>query len=173
DRSKRKIIAKTIIPGLINRMQKGLVALAFQDGNLASIWLTDESQTGKVAAMLSEPVNQAKIGAERILFGESLKLFYNDPLQDKRSPDIIVVPNLGNMYADTEDTIVMAHGGFSDQDTNVALLVSNPGIEPEMIKTPVQTTQIAPTILTFLKLNPLDLQAVQKEKTTVLPGLTQ
>ncbi|MGH9355380.1 MAG: alkaline phosphatase family protein, partial [Terriglobia bacterium] len=90
DRSKRKIIADTIIPSLIDGMQKGLLALAYQDGDLASIWLHDESQTAAVAAMLSEPANQAKICAERILFGGSLKLYYNDPAEDKRTPDIIV-----------------------------------------------------------------------------------
>lgn len=173
DRSKRKIIADTIIPSLIDGMQKGLLALAYQDGDLASIWLTDESQTGKVAAMLSQPASQARMGAESILFGQSLKLLYNDPLKDKRTPDIIVIPDMGNIYSDPGDTSQEAHGGFNDEDTNVALLVSNPGIGPEVIKTPVQTTQIAPTILTFLKLNPQGLQAVQKEKTIVLPGLPQ
>jgi len=171
DRSKRKIIADTIIPRLINNMQKGLLALAYQDGDLASIWLTDESQTAKVAAMLNEPANQAEIGAERILFGESLRLAYGDPVKDKRTPDIIIVPVLGDIYADPGDKIVAAHGGFNTQDTNVALLVSNPGMGPEVIKTPVQTTQIAPTILAALGLNPQDLQAVRKEKTSVLPGL--
>src|SRR5436309_7293783 len=37
--------------------------------------------------------------------------------------------------------------------------------------TPVQTTQIAPTILSVLGLDPQALQAVQMEKTQVLPGL--
>jgi len=171
DRSKRKIIADTIIPKLINNMQKGLLALAYQDGDLASIWLTDESQTAKVAAMLNEPANQAAIGAERILFGESLRLAYGDPVKDKRTPDIIVVPVLGDIYADPGDKIVAAHGGFNAQDTNVALLASNPGMRPEVIKTPVQTTEIAPTILAALGLDPQALQAVQKEKTSVLPGL--
>ncbi len=40
-----------------------------------------------------------------------------------------------------------------------------------MIKTPVQTTQIAPTILEALDLDPEALKAVQKEHTPSLPGL--
>jgi arylsulfatase A-like enzyme len=39
------------------------------------------------------------------------------------------------------------------------------------IKTPVQTTQIAPTILDLLGLDPDALEAVRIEKTTALPGL--
>ncbi len=36
--------------------------------------------------------------------------------------------------------------------------------------TPVETTQIAPTILRLLGLNPFALQAVRVEHTRVLPG---
>ena len=39
------------------------------------------------------------------------------------------------------------------------------------ISTPVETTQIAPTILTLLGLDPNQLQAVQIEHTQVLPGI--
>jgi len=35
----------------------------------------------------------------------------------------------------------------------------------------VETTQVAPTILKLLGLNPGSLQAVQREGTQVLPGL--
>jgi arylsulfatase A-like enzyme len=62
------------------------------------------------------------------------------------------------------------HGGFHKQDVNVALLLARPGWQPQIIKTPVQTTQIAPTILKALGLNPQALQAVQKEKTRELPN---
>lgn len=34
----------------------------------------------------------------------------------------------------------------------------------------VETTQIAPTIIQLLGLNPFDLQAVQRQGTQVLPG---
>jgi hypothetical protein len=39
------------------------------------------------------------------------------------------------------------------------------------IGVPVETTQIAPTILRLLGLNPYELQAVQIEHTQVVPGL--
>jgi arylsulfatase A-like enzyme len=94
-----------------------------------------------------------------------------DPSQDNRIPDIVVIPNLGTMYAPADEQGIAAHGGFSDDDRHVALLLSSPGLSPRTIRTPVQTMQVAPTILQALGLDPGSLQAVQQEKTSVLPGL--
>jgi len=171
DVSKRRLIPDTIIPDMINRVESGLIALAYQDGDLCSIWLTDQSKTGKVVEILSQPANQAAAGIEKILWGESLKLMITDPLKDNRAPDIVVIPNLGGIYAAAEDKVMAAHGGFHEEDTHVALLIANPGLAHGVIKTPVETTQIAPTILRALGLEPGTLQAVQIEKTGVLPGL--
>ena len=171
DPSKHRIIDDTIIPNLVNRIQSGLLALSYADGNLTSIWLTDQGQTGKVAEMLSQPANQSAAGIQKVLWGESLKLMTNDPLHDNRIPDIVVVPNVGDIYASAGDTGIAAHGGFSEEDTHVALLVTNPGLSPRTIKIPVQTTQVAPTILQILGIDPATLQAVRQEKTGVLPGL--
>jgi arylsulfatase A-like enzyme len=52
------------------------------------------------------------------------------------------------------------------------LLVSNPNIGPSTIDSFVETMQVAPTILSILGLDPNSLQAVQKEGTPVLPGLS-
>jgi arylsulfatase A-like enzyme len=62
------------------------------------------------------------------------------------------------------------HGGFALDDTNVMLLVSNPSIRARSITTFVETTQVAPTILKILGLDPRSLEAVRKEGTSVLPG---
>lgn len=62
-------------------------------------------------------------------------------------------------------------GGFAPDDTSVILLVSNPSLRPRTILGPVQTTQVAPTILRILGLDPNSLQSVQIEGTPVLPGL--
>jgi hypothetical protein len=51
------------------------------------------------------------------------------------------------------------------------MLVSNPGFSPSTVTSPVETAQIAPTILAELGLDPQQLEAVQKEGTQVLPGL--
>ena len=63
------------------------------------------------------------------------------------------------------------HGGFSHDDTNVMILVSNPNIAAKTLTTPVQTAQVAPTILHVLGLNPQSLQAVRTQGTEVLPGV--
>jgi arylsulfatase A-like enzyme len=63
------------------------------------------------------------------------------------------------------------HGGFAHDDTNVMLLVSNPDFQARTVTSFVETTQVAPTILQALGLDPSDLDAVQKEGTPVLPGL--
>lgn len=171
DPSKHRNIDDTIIPNLVNRVQSGLVALSYADGNITSIWLTDESQTGKVAEMLAQPANQSAADIQKILWGESLKLMVDDPAHDNRVPDIVVIPNLGGSYTAASDTGIAAHGGFSDDDTHVALLVSNPNVKPRLVKTQIQTAQVAPTILQVLGIAPETLQAVSKEGIAVLPGL--
>jgi arylsulfatase A-like enzyme len=171
NRNKRRIIDDTIIPKLVNRIQDGLVALSYADGNLTSIWLTDQSQAGKVAETLNQPANQSAAGIQKVLWGESLKLMIGDPIQDNRLPDIVVIPDFGGIYAPAGDKNLSAHGGFSEEDTHVALLLSSPGLSSRMIKTPVQTTQVAPTILQVLGIDTETLQAVRQEKTSVLPGL--
>jgi len=64
------------------------------------------------------------------------------------------------------------HGGFAHEDVNVIMLVSNPSIKPQTITSPVETAQVAPTILQALRLDPNQLQAVQKEHTQSLPGVS-
>ena len=171
DRGKHRLVDDTIIPNMVNRIQSGLVALSYADGNITSLWLTDQSQTQKVAETLNQPSNQTAAGIEKVLWGESLRLMIKDPSQDNRVPDIVVIPNFGTSYAPADEQGIMAHGGFSDDDTHVALLLSSPGLAPRIIRTPVQTMQVAPTILQALGLDPGNLQAVQQEKTAVLPGL--
>jgi len=147
------------------------LALAYQDGDIASIWLKDQSKTNDVTKALSTPENEAALNTYQILSGESLKIIFNDPLHDERIPDIVLIPNLGGIFTEADSPFIAEHGGFNEDDTNVELLVSNPSLSAKVVKTPVQTTQIAPTILKALGLNPNALQAVQKEKTTVLPVL--
>jgi Type I phosphodiesterase / nucleotide pyrophosphatase len=170
DPRKHHIIADTILKGIMKSSHPGALALAYQDGDLASIWLKDQSQTKQVARTLSEAENETAMDIEEILAEESLKLMFNDPLQDTRTPDIVVVPRLGSLYLEAKTRFIAEHGGFHRQDLNVALLLARPGLRSKIIKTPVQSTQIAPTILRALGLNPDALQAVQMEKTRELPN---
>jgi arylsulfatase A-like enzyme len=81
-----------------------------------------------------------------------------------------VTPNPGVIY--TGSTAKQEeHGGFSHDDTNVMMLLSNPSFRPRIVSSDVSTAQVAPTILQALGLNPRSLQAVQLEGTSVLPDL--
>src|ERR1700730_5562011 len=62
DRNKARNTDDTIIPKLINQVRKDLAAFSYADGNITSIWLTDQSQTAKVAEILSQPDNQSAAG---------------------------------------------------------------------------------------------------------------
>jgi len=93
------------------------------------------------------------------------------PNGDPRSPDIIVAPNVGVIYTGSHKK-QEEHGGFAHDDTNVMILVSNPSLAASTVTSFVETKQVAPTILQALGLNPSALDAVQKEGTPVLPGLS-
>ncbi len=92
------------------------------------------------------------------------------PNGDPRTPDIIVTPNIGVTYSNSSKKQA-EHGGFAHDDTNVIMLLSNPNLKPATITAPVETAQVAPTILQSLGLDPKALQAVQQEGTQVLPGV--
>lgn len=62
--------------------------------------------------------------------------------------------------------------GLGASHLNVPILVDAPGLHGGTgVAAPVETTQIAPTILALLGLNPDALQAVRIEPAQVLPEL--
>jgi hypothetical protein len=156
-----------LIPTVVNSVQPGLLAHADQDGTVALIWLTDHSRAGEVARALEAKRTEGRI--QQVCSGESLLLRFNDPRTDSRMPDIVVQPQPGVIYTDAG--FIAEHGGFSEDDTHVALLVSLPSYSRRKVQSPVQTTQIAPTILQALGLEPSSLDAVRLELTPTLPGL--
>jgi arylsulfatase A-like enzyme len=81
-----------------------------------------------------------------------------------------VQPDVGVIYS-TSSKKQAEHGGFAHDDTNVMMLVSNPQISEKTVTSAVETTQVAPTILSALGLDPNKLEGVQKEGTPVLPGI--
>lgn len=130
------------------------------------IWLTDPTMTNTATSLLQK--GQAAAYISKIYSTGNLELGFPNPATDSRVPDIIVQPDLGVIYSNSTSKD-MEHGGFSVDDTNVALVVSNPYIFPYTIKNSVQTQQIAPTILAHLGLNPTRLQGVSIERTQQLP----
>ena len=139
-----------------------------QDDDVALIWLQDQSKTPDVADYLNANVNPLFI--EEVMAGVELKLKFNNPSTDSRTPDVIVQPIYGTIYT-TSSKKNAEHGGFSFGDTNVGLLVSNPGLRSQVVKTPVATSQVAPTILESLGIDAGTLKSVRIEKTAELPAL--
>jgi hypothetical protein len=139
------------------------------DDDVALIWLQDQTQTAAAAAYLN--ANAKALLIDEVLAGDEIKLRFNDPRKDNRTPDILVQPVYGTIYT-TSGKKVSEHGGLSFGDTNVGLIVSNPHMRAATIKTPVATSQVAPTILNSLGIDPDALNSVRVEHTDVLPGLS-
>src|SRR6516165_2624415 len=89
-----------------------------------------------------------------------------DPFKDSRTPDFIAITEHGVIC--TGGTKLAEHGGFSHDDRNVLLLLSAPNLQPTTVDGRVFTTQIAPTILLALGLDPFRLDGVRKEGTDIL-----
>jgi len=172
-------IIGTFLPAVYNDPKNGL---GLAEDDISQIWLADSSRTGDAVTDLENAATAVGLG--QIYYGASLTTMFNAPgvpedsgpcckLReggDPRTPDIVVIPNVGVVYTGGLKK-QSEHGGFAWDDTNVMLLVSNPGFEHRTIHSFVETTQVAPTILKFLGLDPNDLEAVRKEGTPVLPGL--
>lgn len=140
------------------------------EDDVSVLWLKKGASVDNAVEALER--NAQKIGLGEILYGPSLAPNYGvgglDPGQDPRTPDIIVLPNVGVTYTGSTTTIE-DHGGFAHDDTNVMMLIGNPTFSPKTITADVSTAQIAPTILEALGLDPLQLSAVRIEGTQTLP----
>ena len=141
------------------------------EDDVSLLWLSDATQTSSAVATLEQ--NGTAIGLGQIYAGGPLSLVFNTPgippMGDSRTPDIIVTPNVGVTYTGSSKKLA-EHGGFAHDDTNVILLLANPSLAAKTVATQVETSQVAPTILKALGLNPASLQGVQAEGTAVLPA---
>jgi hypothetical protein len=143
------------------------------EDDISLLWLSPGTSTLAAVGLLEANARAAGIG--QIFYGPSLEAIYGKPGLpaaggDPRTPDIIVAPNVGVIYTGSLKKQA-EHGGFAQDDTNVILLVSNPSLKPRTVTSFVETSQVAPTVLKILGLDPNDLDAVRKEGTPVLPGL--
>jgi hypothetical protein len=140
-----------------------------QDDDIALIWLQGQNISNQqVTDYLNK--NASALFIDEVMGGADLLLKFNNPARDSRTPDILVQPTYGTIYT-TSTAKNAEHGGFSFGDTNVGLIVSNPSFQPSVVKTPVATSQVAPSILQGLGLDPQSLKSVTKEKTETLPAL--
>jgi len=123
--------------------------------------------TAKVAAYLN--TNASALFIDEVMAGSELKLKFNNPAVDSRTPDIIVQPQYGTIYT-TSSKKNAEHGGFSYGDTNVGLIVSGAGVPVGAIKTPVATSQVARRFWQALGIDPKGYGRCAWRKPTCCPG---
>jgi len=161
-------VPSAVISTIVNSVAPGLLALLSADtGPL--IWLKDQARTADVVAALNQPANLVAARVAQVLSGDELAALFSDPLTDSRTPDIILVPEPGTVYT-TSATKIADHGGFGDDDVHVALLVSQTSLPNKTINDPVETRQIACTILKALALACDALTSQQVEPSKFLPN---
>src|SRR6267142_480645 len=140
------------------------VAQATQDAS-SIMWLKDPSQTAAaVAALNALKGTAADPGIDTILSGDSLAAA-GLASSANRTPDLVVVLKPGILISDSFKRA--EHGGFSEEDTHVPIIISggglNRGSRGRIIAEGVQTTQIAVTALRALGLDPHQLQGAVVE----------
>jgi arylsulfatase A-like enzyme len=175
-------VLANFLPSIYNNANN---TLGLAEDDISQLWLADPSQTGNAVSMLEANATAPPgVGLGQILYGASLNTLFNPPGVpnnpgpccqfrpggDARTPDIVALPNVGVVYTGN-DKKQSEHGGFAWDDTNVMLLVSNPGFQAKTVYAFVETAQVAPTILKLLGLDPNALDAVRLEGTPVLPSL--
>jgi hypothetical protein len=74
----------------------------------------------------------AELQIAQLLDRSTLKDLYEDPFHNSRVPDFIAVTNHGVIC--TGGSKLAEHGGFSDDDRNVALLLSSPYLKAEYVE---------------------------------------
>nr|WP_261554598.1 alkaline phosphatase family protein [Frankia tisae] len=157
-----------------------LVAFSTDD-DILQLWLSDRSQAAadfaRAFLLSHEATGNTISGAGRTLPASGLTAayagvgaarYFGVPAGDARHPDIVGIVAHGVVYTGGTSKIA-EHGGADPQDRNVPLVVSGAGAHSGRVdRAPVETTSIAPTILTLLGLNPNELSAVRTEHTRTL-----
>jgi Type I phosphodiesterase / nucleotide pyrophosphatase len=146
------------------------------EDDVSLVWLNNSCTTATAVGILESqsPASANIAGIGQIFSGAGMTQLFNapglPPHGDPRTPDILVTPNVGVTYSASTKKLA-EHGGFAHDDTNVMMLLSHPRLRRATVTSPVETMQVAPTILQALGLNPNALQSVAMEGTAVLPGI--
>jgi hypothetical protein len=111
----------------------------------------------------------AHSGLAKIYAGRAAADFFGVPTSDPRHPDVFGRVQVGVVY--TGGTKIAEHGGDNPADRDVPIVVYAPGLRSGVSDRWVETTQVAPTILHLLGLDPGALRAVRIEGTRVLPDV--
>jgi hypothetical protein len=135
----------------------------------AQHYLWSHTATGNTVTGGSRTLEHS--GLAKIFAGKAAARYFGVSESDPRHPDLWGIVQIGVVYTGGTGKIA-EHGGANPADRDVPLVVYAPGsVKPGMFDSSVQTTQIAPTIIRLLGLDPHSLQAVQRQGTAVLPGI--
>jgi predicted AlkP superfamily pyrophosphatase or phosphodiesterase len=158
---------KGIDPDLVTA-QVGVPIAHQTSDDIALIWLNSTSDINTATENLARNASALRIlniftGANASAFG------FGSPYTDERVPAVIVQPEVGTIFT-TSKKKMAEHGGLSNDDRNVACFFSHPSLKKTVFDEMVATTQIAPTVLRVLGLDPRELEAVVAQGVQVLPG---
>jgi len=159
-----------------------LVSFAIDDDAML-IWLSDRSPTATSFAKhfltsyngVGNDINGApkpytSAGLATIYAGIDASNLIGVAHRDSRVPDLIGLVAPGVVYTGGHSKIA-EHGGDTAADRDVPILVSGADVaHGRSVAAPVLTTQIAPTILTLLGLDPRKLDAVRAGRVIEIPG---
>ncbi len=158
------------------------------DDDAMLFWLSDRSATARGFAanyLLSHsaPANTihdpkgvysstvAHSGLTSVATGRQADALFGAPANDPHAPDLVGIAQHGVVYTGGVKKIA-EHGGAAADDRDVPLVVTGAGARGgRAYGRHVQTTEIAPTILQLLGLNPRALDGVRADHTRVLPGV--
>ena len=158
-----------------------LVAHAVDDDAML-LWLSDRSQAAaefaKAYLLAQSGTGNGIDGAAKAFTASGLKTVYAGAEAaryfhvrpgDSRVPDLFGISRYGVVYTGGKGKIA-EHGGAHADDLAVPLVIYGAATPHDVrVNASVRTTQIAPTILRLLGLNPRALDAVRIEHTHSLP----
>jgi hypothetical protein len=162
-----------------------LVAFSVDD-DVMLLWLSDRRPAAENFArsyLLSHPApantvtdpkgtystSVQRSGLASVLLGAPADHAVGARTGDPHAPDVIGIVQHGVVYTGGVKKIA-EHGGDSADDRDVPLVVWGAGARSgRVVSSPVLTTQIAPTTLALLGLDPHRLDGVRQDGTRVLP----
>jgi len=142
------------------------------DDDVSLVWLGNAEQTGQARDTLLQQHGDI---IDKVLTGKDLADAVQGnsliPPGDDRAPDLIVQYKPGVLLSSSQKRA--EHGGLSEDDSHIALILGGAlptDLQGTTITDQLLDTQLAPTMLEALGLDPALLQGAVIDNTTPLPG---
>lgn len=138
--------------------QSGIETVHSTPDDLLMVYLRDTNQRQAAIDLLNQPANKERFGIRTIFTQRDLEALGAAPAD--RTPDFVVIPTDGTngtrgvIYAKPDATKIAEHGGASEADYRVPLLLVGPGVPAGVVvDDPLQTLLVAPTLANILGLS--------------------